>query len=89
VASLPNAYERANTELRDAEEALRLLTDAADADMISVWDLELAHAQEERAKGNIKAMDVLRGRIAKGSLIEVFPTLFFLHVLILNHSTDP
>ncbi|KAH6916357.1 hypothetical protein BKA70DRAFT_1091794, partial [Coprinopsis sp. MPI-PUGE-AT-0042] len=65
VESLPKAFERANVEFRDAEEALAMLTEAADPTTVLKWENELATAQEERLRGNVAAMDVLRARIAK------------------------
>ncbi|KAH6885673.1 hypothetical protein BKA70DRAFT_1123726 [Coprinopsis sp. MPI-PUGE-AT-0042] len=65
VESLPKAFERANVELRDAEEALGMLTEAADPVTVLEWEKELATAQDERLKGNVAAMDILRARIAK------------------------
>jgi hypothetical protein len=47
------------------------LTDATDPDTIAAWNEELAKAQEERTMGNVKAMDVLRGRIAKGASVRM------------------
>jgi Kyakuja-Dileera-Zisupton transposase len=66
VRSLPNAYERATVELRDAQEALELLEVAIEPKLRATWEAELANAQVERLGGNIKAMDVLKSRVAKG-----------------------
>jgi hypothetical protein len=66
VKSLPNAYERANREFREAQEALELLQVATAPELRAEWEADLAQAQKDRLRGDFKAMDVLQSRLAKG-----------------------
>ncbi|KAH6907255.1 hypothetical protein BKA70DRAFT_1372228 [Coprinopsis sp. MPI-PUGE-AT-0042] len=52
-------------QLWDPEEALELLGAATAPEMRSAWEAELRSAQEERLKGNVKAMDIMMARIKK------------------------